>query len=128
MPVPHVPEGQPAVQPFLCVADAKGLAEFVVAVFDARLTECSTGDDGTLRHGELALGGSKLMVGEAGGRWGATPGALYVYVPDTDTAYRRALRAGATWIAEPQDKPYQERQARVRDSFGNTWWIATFRG
>jgi PhnB protein len=58
----------------------------------------------------------------------ATAGSIYVYVTDVDAAYRRALEAGATSIADPQDKPYQERQAGVRDSFGNTWWIATYRG
>ena len=57
-----------------------------------------------------------------------TAGSIYVYVPDVDAAYRRALERGATSIAPPQDKPYQERQAGVRDSFGNTWWIATYRG
>jgi PhnB protein len=31
-------------------------------------------------------------------------------------------------IAAPEDKPYQERQAGVRDSFGNVWWISTYRG
>lgn len=58
----------------------------------------------------------------------ATAGSIYVYVADVDAAYRRALAAGATSIASPQDKPYKERQAGVRDSFGNTWWIATYRG
>ena len=57
-----------------------------------------------------------------------TAGSIYVYVPDVDAAYRRALERGATSIAPPQDKPYQERQAGIRDSFGNTWWIATYRG
>ena len=57
-----------------------------------------------------------------------TAGSIYVYVPDVDAAYRRALERGAISIAPPQDKPYQERQAGVRDPFGNTWWIATYRG
>ena len=53
---------------------------------------------------------------------------IYVYVPDVDAAYRRALAAGAISIATPEDKPYAERQAGVCDSFGNTWWIATYCG
>jgi PhnB protein len=57
-----------------------------------------------------------------------TPGSIYVYVPDVDAAYQRALERGATSIEAPEDKPYQERAAGVRDSFGNTWWIATYRG
>jgi PhnB protein len=40
----------------------------------------------------------------------------------------RALSAGATSVAAPENKPYQERAAGIKDSFGNTWWIATYTG
>jgi PhnB protein len=55
------------------------------------------------------------------------PSSIYLYVADVDGTYRRALELGATSVTAPQDKPYQERQAGIRDSFGNTWWIATYR-
>jgi PhnB protein len=58
----------------------------------------------------------------------ATAGSIYVYVPDVDAAYHRALQLGATSVAAPEDKPYQERSAGVRDSFGNIWWLSTYRG
>jgi PhnB protein len=51
----------------------------------------------------------------------------YVYVEDVDAAYNRALEFGAAPIAAPEDKPYQERGAGVRDLFGNIWYIATFK-
>ena len=38
------------------------------------------------------------------------------------------LEAGAASIAAPADKPYQERACGVTDSYGNTWWIATYTG
>ena len=57
-----------------------------------------------------------------------TAGSICVYVEDVDSAYHRALERGAQSIAEPVDKPYQERQAGVRDSFGNIWWISTYHG
>lgn len=56
------------------------------------------------------------------------PGSIYVYVEDADAAYDRAIKHGARSIQKPEDKPYGERQAGVRDSYGNIWWIATFRG
>ena len=40
----------------------------------------------------------------------------------------RAMAAGATSVAAPEDKPYQERAAGIKDSFGNTWYIATYTG
>jgi PhnB protein len=56
-----------------------------------------------------------------------TVASIYVYVPDVDAAYERALEKGATPIAPPEEKPYNERAAGIRDSLGNVWWIATFR-
>jgi uncharacterized glyoxalase superfamily protein PhnB len=39
--------------------------------------------------------------------------------------YAQALRAGATTIEAPSDKPYGDRSAGVKDPFGNSWFIAT---
>jgi uncharacterized glyoxalase superfamily protein PhnB len=50
-----------------------------------------------------------------------------VYVPDVDAAYRRAIERGAISVAEPKEQPYQERNAGVKDRYGNTWWISTYR-
>src|SRR3989442_4032610 len=36
-----------------------------------------------------------------------------------------ALKAGATSLREPMDAFYGDRTAGVKDSFGNSWWIAT---
>jgi PhnB protein len=47
-------------------------------------------------------------------------------VPDVDATYSRALKNGAEEIAPPEEKPYGERVAAVKDAFGNTWWIATY--
>jgi PhnB protein len=58
---------------------------------------------------------------------GATQASIYVYVPEVDAAYQRALQAGDSSIAEPEDEPYSERSAGVKDSFGNIWWISTFK-
>ncbi|WP_437968435.1 hypothetical protein WMF04_03710 [Sorangium sp. So ce260] len=30
-------------------------------------------------------------------------------------------------VAAPEDKPYDERAAGVKDSFGNIWWISTYK-
>jgi PhnB protein len=54
------------------------------------------------------------------------PSSIYVYVPDVDAAYAEAVSHGAISIAAPEDKPFQERSAGVRDSFGNIWWISTY--
>jgi PhnB protein len=50
---------------------------------------------------------------------------VYMYVPDVDALYGRALEAGATSISAPADQPYGDRTAGVKDGFGNQWYIAT---
>jgi PhnB protein len=42
-----------------------------------------------------------------------------------EAVYRQALAAGATSSQEPTDQPYGDRNAAVKDAFGNTWYIAT---
>ena len=75
----------------------------------------------------MRIGNSMIMIGE-GGPEGAvpfTPAEFHVYVEDVDTAFQRALAAGATSLGEPADRPYGERAGFVRDAFGNHWFIAT---
>ncbi len=64
-------------------------------------------------------------MGEAHGKYRPLQSMFYLYVPDCDSVYRRALAAGATSIAEPQDHPYGDRSGGVQDPFGNQWYIAT---
>ena len=54
--------------------------------------------------------------------------SVYVYVPDVDAVYRRAIDLGARSISVPEDKPYNERQAGFIDVAGNTWWVSKYLG
>ena len=56
------------------------------------------------------------------------PAFLYLYVGGTDETFRRAIDAGATVLEPPQDMPYGDRRAMVKDPFGNVWQIATHLG
>lgn len=77
-------------------------------------------------HAEVDIGGSVIMLGQAGGDWPAVPCHLHVYVPDVDATYRAALEHGATPVKAPErrgDDP--DRRGGVLDPGGNTWWFAT---
>ena len=65
------------------------------------------------------------MLAEASEAWKPMPGAIYLYVNDTDAIYKRALKAGAASLMEPADQFHGDRMAGVRDPFGNVWWIVT---
>jgi PhnB protein len=116
----HTPAGWPTVIPRIFVDDPEGLVGFIRHVFDA------VGGFHSERPSELRIGDSMLMVGSTVGRT-AMPAFLYVYVKDADGAFQRALDRGATSLEEPQEMPYGDRRAMVRDPWGNTWQIATHR-
>ena len=65
------------------------------------------------------------MMGSAQGDTKPIPAALYMYVPDCDDLYRRALAAGGISVGEPKDQFYGDRHGGVKDPCGNTWWVAT---
>lgn len=125
MGVKPIPEGYHTVTPYLAVPEVDQLIDFIQAVFPADVTERLARPDGTVYHAEVRIGDSVLMMGEPDEDTQRTPGTLYVYVDDTDATYQRALDAGATSVMEPTDMFYGDRNAGVRDEFGNQWWIAT---
>jgi PhnB protein len=124
----YVRAGYTAITPYLTVEQIDGLIGFIKQVFGAEETYRGTGGAGGT-HCELRIGDSMIMCG--GGpviRGQEKPATLHVYVPDTDAVYERALAAGATSIAAPEDKPYRARQGSVEDPSGNRWVIATHEG
>jgi PhnB protein len=123
--VKAIPDGYHTVTPYLTVDDLPRMLEFVQAAFGAKVHEALAGEDGVVRHAEVQLGDSKIMIGQARAEWKGRPGALYLYVEDTDANYHRALAAGAKSIMEPADQFYGDRNAGVEDPLGNYWWIAT---
>jgi PhnB protein len=126
-----VPKGFHSITPYLLVKDAPGLIDFVKQVFGADETfRTMASVDGM--EAEVRIGDSRLRIGggspETGWRGDARPTALHVYVLDTDAAYQRAIKAGATMIQAPMDHDYGERGASVTDPHGNNWYIATHLG
>lgn len=118
----HIRHGFGSVRPYLY--GHLGAEEWVQQTFGAVELE-REGNRSKGFHVELRIGDSVVVL-ETGDPPKGAPAQIYVYVEDVDVAYRRALEAGATSIAEPADKPYQERSAGVKDSFGNTWWMSTY--
>lgn len=125
MPVKHIPEGYHAITPYLVVENADRLIEFVQKVFDAQLVFKMENNEGKIGHAEVEIGDSHLMLAEASDEWKAMQTMLHLYVEDTDAIYKKALEAGAISLKEPLDQPYGDRNASVKDPFGNIWGIAT---
>ncbi|HEX7034855.1 MAG TPA: VOC family protein [Pseudomonadales bacterium] len=114
----YQPPGWPTVIPRIFCGDAPGLVEFIKAVFDA------SGEYDRSVPAELRIGDSIVMVSGDEVR-GAVPAFLYVYVPDADVTYERAVMRGAVTIEAPLRTPYGDRRATVQDPWDNVWQIAT---
>jgi PhnB protein len=110
--------------PYLVVPDADAEMHFLTTAFGATEVSCQRNGDGTVMHAELKIGDSLVMLGQASSQWKALSAALYLWVPDVDAVYARALESGATSQSAPEDKPYGHRNAGVVDRNGITWWIA----
>ena len=120
----HIRHGIGSVRPYLY--GRLDLPDLLRQAFGAEeLERLPAGGNGF--HIETKIGDSMVVleVGEPP-HPGGTRASIYVYVEDVDAAYKRALEAGATSVAAPSDKPYQERGAGIKDSYGNIWYIATF--
>jgi len=53
------------------------------------------------------------------------PTMIYMYVPDVDATYARALAAGAEALTPVTEQMYCDRNGMVQDAWGNRWYIAT---
>lgn len=120
-----VPEGYQSVIPIMIVDNPEKLIDFIVKVFDGQEMHRYSGPEGKIMHAEVRVGDSVIMLGSSSEKYPANQSMLNIYTEDTDQLYKKAIEAGATSIMEPTNQFYGDRSAGVKDSFGNTWWIAT---
>jgi uncharacterized glyoxalase superfamily protein PhnB len=111
------------VTPYLVVPDADAEIRFLTAAFGATAQSVDRRPDGTVMHAQIIIGDSMVMLGQGSAEWPPKPAALYLWVPDVDATYARAMAHGATSESVPEDKPYGHRNAGVIDANGITWWI-----
>jgi uncharacterized glyoxalase superfamily protein PhnB len=125
MKVKPIPEGYGAVTPFIIVKGAAQLLDFMTDAFGAEEMGRVVGEDGSIGHAGTRIGDSVVMTFDAKADWPWTPSFLPLYVEDGDEVFRQALKAGATSVTEMTNMPWGDRVGRVRDPFGNLWWIMT---
>lgn len=121
----HVPKGLFSVNPYLHPRRAEPLITFLKRAFGASEVAKYASPDGVVHHAVIRVGDSIIEMGEAHDKYHTMPAMFYLYVPDMESVYRRAVAAGAKSFQEPADQPYGDRTAAVADAFGNKWYIAT---
>jgi len=128
-----IPEGYRTVTPYLIIRDAARAIEFYVKAFGAKEVMRMPLPDGKLAHAEIQSGDSMIMMADENPEWGArspqalngTPVGVFLYVPDVDATFQRAVDAGATPTMPPADMFWGDRYGKLKDPFGHEWSVGT---
>jgi len=131
--VHYIPEGFHTATPYLVIRNAAAALGFYEKAFGAREVFRMSKPDGTIMHGEFAIGDSRFMFTDASGGNGAvspedlkgTPVSIYLYVNDADAVFHQAVAAGAQPLLPVQYMFWGDRYGRLTDPFGHQWHIAT---
>jgi PhnB protein len=121
----YVPPRAQTLMVYLHPLRAEPVIAFMGRAFGATDVEKFASPDGVIHHAKVRIGDAFIEMGEARGPLQPMPTRFYLYVPNADAAYRRALEAGASSISEPKNQSYGERVGGVKDVFGNEWYVAT---
>jgi PhnB protein len=129
-----IPDGYRTVTPYITVKGAAQAIEFYKRAFGAQEHERMTGPDGkTVMHGEIKIGDSIVMLADEMPQMGCRSpqtlggctGYIFLYVPDVDAAFKRAVEAGAKATMPPADMFWGDRFGTVEDPFGHQWGLGT---
>ena len=131
MSVSHIPEGYHSVTPSLTARDAKAAIDFYSRAFGAEVKFKLEEPSGKVAHAEIQIGNSRVMISDEYPDYGAIApeigkgGTFMIYVPDVDAAFAQAVAAGATPVQEPADMFWGDRTAKVNDTVGYRWTLAS---
>jgi len=133
MSVPAIPKGYHTITPYMTVRDAARAIEFYKQAFGAKEKGTMKGPDGKVMHAELVIGDSIIMLADEFPEFGSlspqsTGGSgtgLHIYIEDVDSAFDRAVKAGATVEMPVADMFWGDRYGKLRDPFGHKWSIGT---
>lgn len=116
----YKPDNYTDLAPYLLVKDAESVLQFCETVFDATRLRVISGEGGGIMHAECRIGDTVLMMGEAEG----PSTMLHIYLPNPDTAFQRAVDAGAEVIEKMSDKGDGDWRGGVRSADGTSWYLA----
>ncbi|HEY3066851.1 MAG TPA: VOC family protein [Methylomirabilota bacterium] len=127
-----IPAGFHTATPVLTVRDGAKILDFYKRAFGAEERMRIPGPDGSLMHAEITIGDSIVMLSDeqpmgcrAPASVGGCTGYVFLYVPDVDGVFKKAVEAGAKVIMPPTDMFWGDRFGQVEDPAGQRWGLAT---
>jgi PhnB protein len=131
--VKPIPDGYHAITPYLIVSGGAKALEFYARAFGAIERERMQDPSGKIRHAEISIGDSRVMLADEHPEIGAlgpatiggSPVSIHLYVEDVDAVVGQAVAAGAKLTRPVADQFYGDRAGGITDPFGHHWHIAT---
>ena len=131
--VKPIPDGYHSLTPYIYVRGGIKAIEFYKKAFGAEELFRMEGPPGKIGHAEIRIGDSALMLADEMEEWGnrspltlgGNGSSLMIYVKDVDTAFKRAVDAGAKVKRALKDQFYGDRSGTNEDPYGHHWTLAT---
>ena len=129
-----IPNGHHTVTPYLIIKGAAEAIAFYQKAFGAAELMRITDDSGKVRHAEIKIGDSPIMLVDEFPEYplmrspkslGGTAMHIYLYVEDVDSLFEQAIEAGAKELMPVENQSDGDRRGGVTDPFGHIWWVAT---
>lgn len=117
------PEGYTTATAWIVTDDTAKLLDFITEVFAGTEIGRVATEDGAIGHAEIRVGDTVLLAFDRREDWPDLPSLLRVWVADPDATVEKAVEAGARVVTALSNAAWGDRGARIRDPFGNIWWI-----
>jgi len=133
METSHIYPGAHTLNAYIAIKGCNEAIEFYKKAFGATEKGKLLHPDGKIAHAEIIIEGSLLMLSEENKEWGnvspqtigGNPLTFGLYVKDVDSAFQKAIDAGATVLMNIKDEFYGDRIGQIMDPFGFKWMIGT---
>lgn len=119
------PAGYTTVAAWVVTEDTGALLDFITQVLHGEEMARVTTEDGSIGHGAIRVGDTVVLAFDRRPEWPVMPSLLRVWVPDSDETFAKAVAAGATVVTELSDSAFGQRGGRIKDPFGNIWWVVS---
>jgi uncharacterized glyoxalase superfamily protein PhnB len=123
--MPEPTNTRSTVIPGMMYRNAPAAIEWLCGTFGFEKHAVYPGENNTIMHAELTLGGGMMMLGSLKDGEPVRQ-SVSLIVKDADAVYARAKAAGAEIVLDIEDKNYGGRGFSCLDRGGHTWHVGTY--
>ncbi len=120
-----------SVIPYLVVKGAADALEFYKRAFGMEeIMRLASPDGDSVVHAELRYGNAAIYLADefphcqSPQALGGSPVTIHLHVTDIDSAFQRAVEAGAEAVMPPADMFWGDRFGKLRCPYGHEWSMA----